>query len=84
MSLSHLVFRAGCGIRLYQFLIIALSSTFENIFGINVFLMNTMLLKFQIFTLLLLGYEMGGNLRLQNGLNLLCQVYPSGPHFQTL
>ena len=29
MSLSRLVFRAGCGIRLYRFLIIAFLSTLE-------------------------------------------------------
>ena len=51
---------------------------FDNIFGNNFFLMNTVLLKFQNFILKPKVCKNGGNFRLQKGLNLLCRVWPSG------
>ena len=40
--------------------------------------MNIVLLKFQTLTLKPEVFEIGGNFRLQNGLNLLCRVGPGG------
>ena len=52
--------------------------TFDNIFG-NIFSrINTVLLKFQNFAFKPEVCKIGGNFRLQNGLNLLCIVWPSG------
>ena len=42
------------------------------------FLMNTVLLKFQNFALKREVFEIDGNFRLHNGLNLLCRVLRSG------
>ena len=52
--------------------------TFDNIFG-NIFSrIKTVLLKIQTFAFKPEVCKMGGNFRLQNGLNLLCRVWPSG------
>ena len=51
---------------------------FNNIFGNNVFLMNTVLFEFRIFALKPEVCEMGDNFRLQNRLNLLCRLWPGG------
>ena len=40
--------------------------------------MNIVLLKFQNSALKPEVFEMGGNFWLQNGLNLLCKIWPSG------
>ena len=50
---------------------------FDYIFSGIFFLMNTVLLKFLNFALKPEVYKMGGNFRLQNGLNFLCRVWPS-------
>ena len=48
----------------------------ENVSGM-IFLMNTVLLKFQNFALKPEVFEMGETFRLQNGLNLLSSVWTS-------
>ena len=42
--------------------------------------MDTMLFKFQYFVFKPEVCEMGGNFWLQNGLNLLCMLWPCAPH----
>ena len=51
---------------------------FDNIVGNTVFRITTVLLKFQNCAFKPGMCKMGGNFRLQNGLNLLCRLYPSG------
>ena len=51
---------------------------FGNIFGNNVFLMNTVLFKFRIFAIKPEVCEMGENFRLQNRLILQSRQWPSG------
>ena len=51
--------------------------TFDNIFGNIFFRITTVLLKFKNFAIKPEVCKMGGNFQLQNGLNLLCTVWPS-------
>ena len=56
--------------------------TFDNIFGNRFSRINTVLLKIQNFAFKPEVCKMGGSFRLQNGLNLLCRVWPSGQHLK--
>ena len=53
-------------------------NAFDNIFGNMFTRINTVLLKIQNFAFKPEVCKMGGNYWLQNGLNLLCRVWPSG------